>query len=208
MVIAEPPLSASLLLLAGGLGRRIGGTKAALRVGETTLGGLVLDRLRPHFAEALISTRASASGLHLGGRQVPDRHPGGGPMAGIQAGLLAARYDVVFAVACDMPRITPALARLLVAAGDGYDAAVPLLPRGPEPVCASYSRTAIPAITQGLESGERKAADLLRRLHVRYLGEDELARHGIQPDLFWNINTPADYQAFLANRDNWEAHRA
>ncbi|MDP9248361.1 MAG: hypothetical protein M3O95_09780, partial [Candidatus Dormibacteraeota bacterium] len=61
----------------------------------------------------------------------------------------------------------------------------------PEPACAAYRRSAAAPISAALAAGNRKAADALSRLEVAWLdGED--------PSLFTNLNTPAEYRAFLA----------
>jgi molybdopterin-guanine dinucleotide biosynthesis protein A len=59
----------------------------------------------------------------------------------------------------------------------------------PEPVCAAYRRSALPAVTAALESGRLKAADVADGLDVTWL-------EGLDPDLFQSLNTREDYQRF------------
>ena len=156
----------------------MGRPKAELPVEGGTLLDWMLARLAPRFREVFISTPAT------------DRHPGAGPLAGIEAGLLAAGHDTIFAVACDMPFVTGDLAAHLVALAAGHDAAVPLVRGRAEPACAGYRRSALPEITLALEEGRLKASAALTNLDVLYVD-------GLDPDLFRNINRPADYQQFL-----------
>jgi molybdopterin-guanine dinucleotide biosynthesis protein A len=99
-----------------------------------------------------------------------------------------------------MPRVPLDLLSLLYAECAGFDAAVPVLGGRPEPVCAAYRRSAAAAVDAALASRRLKAADALRGLTIRWVGEEELALHGFTPEDFWNLNTPADYQALLTSR--------
>jgi molybdopterin-guanine dinucleotide biosynthesis protein A len=185
-------IPATLLLLAGGQSRRMGRSKALLPVQETTLLEWLAERLHEDFDQLLVAARdASQLPPALRQRFVADHRPGSGPMAGIEAGLAAARHQTVVAVACDMPYVTGALLRRLAAAAEGHDAAVPRVRGLLQPACAAYRRRALPAISAALEGGERKASEVIRRLEVSWLD-------GEQPELFANLNTPSEYRAFLA----------
>lgn len=180
-------LEATLLLLAGGESRRMGSPKALLPVAGGTLLEWLHARLAGEFSEVLVS--ANNLPLPAGFHSIPDRRAGRGPLAGIEAGLLAARHDAVVAVACDMPRVTAGLLAELVGCSAGNDAAVPRVGGRPEPVCACYRRSAVPSISRALDEGRLPVAAVLPELRVHWLDE-------VDPDLFWNINTPADYQLF------------
>jgi molybdopterin-guanine dinucleotide biosynthesis protein A len=124
-------------------------------------------------------------------RLVFDRKRKAGPLAGLEAGLSAARNEVTFAVACDMPYVTPAVAAMAVAAAHGCDAAVPRVDGRPEPVCAAYRRSALPAITSALDDGRLAAGAVLDQLDVTWLEE-------LDPDLFRSLNTPGDLERFYS----------
>jgi molybdopterin-guanine dinucleotide biosynthesis protein A len=183
---------ATLLLLAGGESRRMGRSKALLPVEETTLVEWLAERFRPAFDQVLVAAR-DISQLPWSLRRdfVADIRPGAGPLAGIEAGLASARNPRVVAMACDMPYVTVALAERLAASAEGHDAAVPRLQGRAQPTCAAYRSSALPAIAAALAEGERTASEVIGRLDVRWLDQEE-------PALFTNLNTPADYQAFLA----------
>ena len=185
-------LKATLLLLAGGESRRMGRVKSLLPVQDTTLLEWLAERLAPGFEELRVAARdASQLPPGLRSRLVADLWPGAGPLGGIEAGLAVARHATLVAVACDMPYVTPELTQRLVGAAEGHDAAVPRLGGLAEPACAAYRRSAAAPISAALAAGNRKAADALSRLEVAWLdGED--------PSLFTNLNTPAEYHAFLA----------
>ena len=191
-------MQATLLVLAGGAGRRMGRAKAWLPVGDTTLLRCVVGRLGPSFSEVLVAFAAPEQlDEHIPHRVVFDRKASAGPLAGLEAGLSVARHDVTFAIACDMPYVTPAVAEMVVAAAHGCDAAIPRIGGRPEPVCAAYRRSALPAITAALDGGKYRAADLVEQLDVTWL-------EGLDAQLFRSLNTPEDYERF---RDGFASQR-
>jgi molybdopterin-guanine dinucleotide biosynthesis protein A len=186
----------SLVILAGGLSRRMGRDKAALPAGDGTLIEHLARRLAPVVEETIV---AGGSGrYHLPGvTTVDDRFPGEGPLAGIHAGLLAARSPYVWVVGCDVPDADPALAALFLGLADGVDAVVPRIDSEPQGVCALYDRALAPRIEGLLAAGERSIRSLLAASNVRYVTEEELRVVDAELRSFRNINTPADYEAWL-----------
>src|ERR1700704_1675208 len=147
-------MQATLLVLAGGESRRMGRPKAWLEVGETTLLRWLVERLSPAFSEVVVSfAEPEQVQEHLPYRLVFDRKKSAGPLAGLEAGLRSAHNEVTFAVACDMPYVTQQLAEIAVAASSGCDAGIPRINGRPEPTCAAYRQSAIPAITAALDAG-------------------------------------------------------
>jgi molybdopterin-guanine dinucleotide biosynthesis protein A len=112
------------VVLSGGTGRRLGGTdKAGLRLGGGTLLARALDAV------------AGADEVVVVGPETPTAYPvvfvlehppGGGPAAGLIAGLLAleGRHARVVVLAVDMPYVAAeTVARLLEALGPDADGA-------------------------------------------------------------------------------------
>ena len=186
----------SLVILAGGLSRRMGRDKAALPVGDGTLIEHLARRLASVVDEIIIAGGTGQAGL-AGVRHVADRDAGLGPLAGMHAGLTAARHPQVVVVGCDLPDVEPALITLLRELAGPYEAVVPRVDRQPQGVCALYARTLLPRIQALLDAGERSIKALLAAASVRYVEAEEL--FAVDPELrsFRNINTPADYQAWL-----------
>jgi molybdopterin-guanine dinucleotide biosynthesis protein A len=185
-------VDATLLVLAGGMSRRMGRPKAWLEVGDTKLIHWMAARLGPAFSEVIVSfNEPEQLQEHVSYRLVFDRRTNAGPLAGLEAGLTAARQEVTFVVAVDMPYVTVEVAEMAVAAARTSDAAIPRIGDRPEPVCAAYRRTALGAITSALDAGDLKLANLAERLDVTWL-------EGLDPDLFRSLNTPSEYERFQA----------
>jgi molybdopterin-guanine dinucleotide biosynthesis protein A len=189
----------TLLILAGGRSRRMGRNKAQLPAGDGTLIDHLARRLAPVVDETLVAGGPESVRL-AGARRIDDRYQGLGPLAGIHAGLLEARFSLVWVVACDLPDVEPALGELLRGYAAGVDAVVPRLGDDSEGVCAVYDRSLAPRIETFLQTGERRVQHFLGRIAVRYVTPAELRR--VDPELrsFRNINTPADYEAWLTTR--------
>lgn len=132
-------------------------------------------------------------------KSIPDQIFKAGPMGGIGACLSACSLedkplDGLFFVSCDMPFFRKEMAlRLAAAFREGDDGAVWRTRDGRlHPVCAFYSRSALPAVMACLEEGEFRMQSLYRRLRIRIL---EAEKEHI-PDLwFTNINRPETYEA-------------
>ena len=185
-------MQASLLVLAGGDSRRMGQPKAWLKVGDTSLLGFVVGRLAPTFSEVMVSF-AEPEQLEepVPFRIVFDRKRSAGPLAGIEAGLEAARNEVLFVLACDMPYVTEEVAQIAIAAARRCDAAIPRIDGRPEPVCGAYRRSSLPFITGAINMGRFKAADIVGELDVTWL-------EGLDPGLFKSLNTTQDLERFHA----------
>ncbi len=185
-------MEATLLVLAGGRSRRMGRSKPWIEVGSTVLLRYVVERLAPSFSEVIVSfSEPEQMEQHVPYRVVFDRKSNAGPLAGLEAGLLASRHDVIFVMACDMPYVTRAAAELAVAAARSCDAAIPRHEGLFEPVCGAYRRSALPAIVGALDAGNFVAHDVVQTLDVTWL-------EGLDAAQFENLNTPADVERFHA----------
>lgn len=136
-------------------------------------------------------------------RLVTDRHPGLGPVAGLEAGLGAAERALCFVSACDLPflgaDVVTALLRELEAhraeaADPDRCAVVPVAGGRRQPLAAAYARGAARAAARCVEARELRMDDLLGRLDVRTLPAEELPRgdaaEGGGP--FANVNSPEE----------------
>lgn len=161
-------------------------------------------------------------------RLVPDRRAGEGPLAGIEAGLLAIRAPAAWVVACDLPFVRPALGRLLLGtlAGGVQSAtqrsggARPAPPTAvaplaavarwdgrPQPLCATYAREAGRVAAACLDAGVRRVEAFLERLALVPVPDEPVRALGDPGRLFLNVNTPADLQrarALAADDGDWD----
>jgi molybdopterin-guanine dinucleotide biosynthesis protein A len=164
-----------------------------LEVGGATLVERVAGALSPRCEELILAGGGTAP---PGVRVVADDRPGEGPLAGMEAGLAAARHPLVFVAAGDMPFLRPELVDHLLEVVRVREslAAVPDDGRGSHPLCAAYSRDGIlPPLRFALDAGVRAARGFLRALDgVVYVPAAELRSFGDPDLLLMNVNSPAD----------------
>ena len=121
-----------------------------------------------------------------------DALPGQGPLVGIYSGLRASGDDRCVAVACDMPLLSVALLRHMLELAVGFDAVVLRVGGEIEPLHAVYSRGCLGIMEEMIERGELKVRDLLPRVRVRYVEEDEVDRFDPEHLSWLNVNTLED----------------
>lgn len=187
--------TATLVLLAGGRSARMGRDKATLPLPDGTLLERIVRVIGPAFREVIVCGAAAPAGA----RAVADRRADSGPLAGIEAGLSEARTAEAFVLACDMPRVSARLASLLLERSRGHDVALPRVGDRDQPLCAAYTRTTLPKLSSYLGAGGRRVATFVASLDAVRVGEDELTRAGIALEELSDIDTPADYEAFLTS---------
>ena len=180
------------VILAGGLGKRIGGNKAQKLLQGKPLIAWVLDSVGQHSAEILINANFSAEGFsQYGYRVVADQYTGNqGPLAGLHAAMACAKYRLVVTVPCDTPFLPHDLIlRLLPAVAEGNaEAAVVVVEGCRQPTLAIYNRAVLPKLSKFLESGGRKVGDWLDTLIVNeVMFDNEIG--------FGNINSMADLES-------------
>jgi molybdopterin-guanine dinucleotide biosynthesis protein A len=181
-------------VVAGGQSRRMGRDKALLPWGDGTLLEHAIERLRTVTADVRIlcgpDARYESHGLPL----IPDAVAGHGALGGVFTGLLAlAPSSLGLFLAVDLPAVPAALLEALVAAAPGFDAVVPVWPRGAEPLCAVYSESCREPIRRRLAAGEARMTSFWPELRVLQWGSAEIGRFGEPADLFANLNRPEDY---------------
>ena len=173
----------------------MGRPKHALPVAGSTLLEWIVARLGPAFAETIVSGAPAPAGS----RAVADRRRDAGPLAGIEAGLLAMSPDRAFVLSVDMPYASARLASALLERLHAHDAVVPRTSARAQPTCAAYARSAGPKLGAFLESGDRRATAALQGMDVLFVDDATLRAAGIANSELRDLDTPADYDAFIAS---------
>jgi molybdenum cofactor guanylyltransferase len=186
-------------ILAGGRATRMGGApKPLLEVA----GARVIDRqlaaLRRIVGEVLIVTNDPAIFDGVGARIVLDRRPGLGPLAGLEAAILASGAQALVVVGGDMPALAPGALELVRDFAPEADAAVPFVAGRPEPLHARYHRRVLPKVQARLDASRLPLTALLDDLAVARI--DEEALRAVDPTLLTlaNVNTPDDLERLEA----------
>jgi molybdenum cofactor guanylyltransferase len=176
------------LVLAGGLGRRMGGVDKGLQAfrGEPMVAH-VIRRLAPQVESLLINANQNIERYAAFGHPVVVDAIGGyaGPLAGLHAGLTACRTPLLVSSPCDSPFLPADLVARLHEAlvRDGAELAVARTGAQVHPVFSLVHRHVLPGLTEFLDGGGRKIDYWYGALKVVEVAFDD------QPDAFANINT-------------------
>jgi len=203
--IGPPRDHVAALVLCGGQSRRMGSDKSQLESGGQTLLCKTASLMERVAGTVWLACGSEERYADLGYRLVLDKHPEGGPLEGLRAGLEELDREWLLAVACDMPALEEKhFAPLLDAA---QEADVDLIHfsgvEGKEPLCALYRRTVLSAVRSSLENG-------FHRMDSFWAGQREdgqpLVLRALAKNPEWvgrenpfqNVNTPEDL-----NRSSW-----
>jgi len=192
-------------VLAGGGSTRFGQDKALVEFDGKPMLARMVELLRgvtKSTKVVAVRGKYEAFGVEL----VEDRWPGEGPLGGIITALedadgSAGRSEWNLIVSCDMPFLTREWLTFLCerpAKSEAY-VVLPHSGHGPEPLCACYRRDAAGALRAAFESGVRKVTQGLQHVTTEVLDEADWKRFDSAGRLFWNMNTPADYQEASRN---------
>jgi molybdopterin-guanine dinucleotide biosynthesis protein A len=193
------------VILAGGLGRRMGSVDKGLQpLQGRPMVAHVLDRLRPQVDALIVNANQNAEayaalGASSGARVVPDAVGGfAGPLAGLHAGMTAATTPLCVTVPCDSPFLpTDLVARLRDALeASAAQLAVAKTFDQPHPVFALVRRDVVEHLAHFLESGGRKIDAWYATLRVVEVAFDDEAA------AFENINTRDELARFEAREPN------
>lgn len=183
------------LVLAGGLGRRMGGVdKGLVELDGQPMVAHVLARLAPQVDALLINANQNAERYGAFGHPVvPDRIEGyAGPLAGLHAGLAAASTPLLVTVPCDSPFLPLDLVARLRTALETANAQLAVAKTGEQaqPVFSLVRRDVLDDLAQFLAGGGRKIDAWYARLAVVEVPFDDEA------EAFANINTREELSGF------------
>ncbi len=192
----------SVVILAGGFGRRLGQDKASALIAGRPLLQWTAEAVASLSDEVLVVRRVDQelpSPPHgVTWRELADHRVEAGPLAGIEAALHAIEHDLMVTVACDMPLVQPALVRAIAAECAGFDVAMPVLQGVAQPLLAAYRKSCLPVVARLLSAGEGRIRAILPEVHSRRIGELELKAHDTGLLSFTNVNYPEDMERVAA----------
>jgi molybdopterin-guanine dinucleotide biosynthesis protein A len=171
-------------VLSGGASSRMGRDKALLAYRGKSL----VEYVAAETARAAGSATLVGAG-HCGLPWLADRHPGAGPLGGIETALTASHAEWNLIVACDLPDVTAALLDMILRAAEesGADCLIPAGPSGYlEPLCAAYHARCLRPVREALDRGVRKVTDGISALRVETWPVADSAP-------FRNVNTPEEW---------------
>lgn len=133
---------------------------------------------------------------------VPDRNPGLGPLAGMDAAFACTSFDTIWIVGCDMPFVSPEAARLMrskLEEREELDAVIPHLQGKRHPLHGLYRKRVEKAVSPLLETQQLRLMGLFERIRWVELTEEVFAEAGIDTRFATNVNTPEEWVELRKN---------
>ena len=196
-MIPPTPERITGLVLAGGLGRRMGGVDKGLSLldGETMVEH-ILRRLTPQVGRLIINANQNHDTYAgFGHPVVGDRIEGhAGPLAGLEAGLAACTTPYLLTVPCDSPFLPADLVSRLAETLAAHKASIAVARTGDQlhPVFSLIRSDELPDLQAFVNAGGRRMEAWLKRLCWAPCPFDDC------PEAFANINTPDELRAHQA----------
>jgi len=197
-------------VMAGGASRRFGSDKALAELGGRTLLAHMCELVHAAVGNVrVVAPKGRYAELEFS--VLDDGWPDEGPLGGIITALGATAASHVSAewnliVSCDMPFITGEWLEFLSRQADASDAEV-VVPRsgyGLEPLCGCWRTSAVTTLHAAFDEGVRKVTESMKQLRMEVLDESHWKRFDTAGRLFWNMNTPQDYETAL---QSWEMRK-
>jgi len=194
----------AVIVLAGGLGSRLGTNKPLRQLAGKPLINHVIDRVSSLSNEIIVVIARDASRseyskiLPSSVRIINDEPAGKSPLVGIVTALRATKVEFAVILTCDIPFVNRNVVKLLLERAANAEAAVPRWKEGQlEPLQAVYLReSTLPEAEEALANGRLAPTDLLNSLRkIVYVSiEDEIKP--LDPELrtFFNVNTRQDLE--------------
>jgi molybdopterin-guanine dinucleotide biosynthesis protein A len=174
-------------VLAGGLGRRIGGSKAIVRLSHRPLISYPLEAMWRALGNVVIVAKIdtelpSLPGVAVWIEPAEPRHP----LTGILHALSLAEGRPVFVCAADMPLVTSELIRGIAQAGpESAPAAVASVQGALQPLVACYRPAALELLRRTATDPDMSLRDVVAAIEPAICEVDD-------PDTLFNVNTPDD----------------
>jgi molybdopterin-guanine dinucleotide biosynthesis protein A len=184
------------VILAGGLNTRFSGQdKALISVGRRRILDRIYDVFIQLFDEIFLVTNNPVRYLEWDLNIVSDLYPVRSSLTGIHAGLFYASNPHVFVAACDTPFIKKELIEAIIDRIEpGYDAIIPEISVGLEPLCAAYAKKCLNRIEQHLAREKLKIQLVFKKNRIKKIPEKIMRERDPELISFMNINTPEDLE--------------
>lgn len=186
----------SVVILAGGKGRRFGSKKQFFTIDGESLVERCVRRFSPLFSDVVVATNNASELIPLKEKYrvkiVEDEMKNLGAIVGIYTGLKNIVEEKAFVCGADMPFINFNLVKYLMSK-DGK-IVVPFVRGFPEALHSVYSKDIIPQIQELLNEGIYKISELFNFVETVYIDEREVRQVDKNLTSFFNLNTKKDLE--------------
>ncbi|MFH1583669.1 MAG: molybdenum cofactor guanylyltransferase [Actinomycetota bacterium] len=191
----------SSVILAGGKSKRFGKKKAFLKIRGRTLIDQIVEKMGRLSNEIIIVTNIlkkfdylPKKFDYLNVKLIKDIIPYKGSLGGIYSGLLFAKNNSTFVVACDMPFLNISLLKHIISYSNEYDVVIPKVDNFFEPLHATYSKRCLKPIKKLIDSDNLKIIDFFKEVSVKFVEKNEIEKFDPNFMSLFNVNTLNDFK--------------
>lgn len=191
-------------VLVGGLSTRMGRDKVLLPFGGVPMALLQAQKLERVCGRAAFVGKEPTPFAAFGYPFVPDQSAERAALHGLLAALAWSPEELAVVLAADVPRVPETLLAALLARleASGAPAVVPTAAGHPQPLCAAWSRSALPALRRAVAARSFSLRRVVEASRALVLSEEETALlPGFASGAFQNVNTPEEYRAAKEETD-------
>ncbi len=187
---SEPLSDVTGVIFAGGKSRRMGSDKAGMMIDGQSL----FQRVSRALGQVCLQLQIAGERPDLATDDLPafaDIHPGSS-LGGLHNALINAQTEWILVLPCDLPYPSPQLLQCLLTHRNGAQAVIPRTSSGTEQLVACYHRSVLPLVEEQLQKSDLRLTNLIERLQVRYLDEQDLPcgwRRALT-----NLNRPQEFE--------------
>jgi molybdopterin-guanine dinucleotide biosynthesis protein A len=186
----------SLIILAGGKGKRFGSKKQFFTIKGESLVERCIKRLSPLFGDVVVVTNDITELFTLRNKYkikvVEDEVKDLGAIVGIFTGLKYIKEERAFVCGADMPFINLDLVSYLMSKKGKI--IVPQVRGFPEALHSVYSKDTVPQILDLISAGIYKISELFNFIDTVYVDENEIRNIDKNLKSFFNLNTRKDLE--------------
>lgn len=193
-------MNVSAAVLAGGDSKRMKYDKSLMKLGSKTMIEQVVGILQELCNDIIVVTNTPQvyRDLLCDVRFVKDQIKTSekNSFVGLYSGILAAKNEYTFVVACDMPFLNPILIEEMIKLIDGQDILLPTIGNYYQPLHAIYKKSCLGIAKNFLLADKYKISNLIDsdEMCVEKIDEDFISKYDPKMHSFLNINT---YEEFL-----------
>jgi molybdenum cofactor guanylyltransferase len=190
-------------ILIGGKSSRMGKDKFSLILNGKTFLEISVETLqKANLGKVfVVGNKSEPSAVADGLSLIKDIHQNRGALGGIHVALVNSKSEFTLILACDCPFVSVDLIEFLIGltkTEKDFEAFAPIQKNGKiQPLCAIYKTANCRRIlSKMLENSHEKYSvrDFLNQIKTRYIEFSEIAGLPNAENLFFNVNTPEDFE--------------
>ncbi|MCM8785724.1 MAG: molybdenum cofactor guanylyltransferase [Candidatus Omnitrophica bacterium] len=188
-----------IILAKGQKSERLNFDKAFIKFKNKKIIEIVVEKISPLFKEIYIITTSPKKFKIFENQKIKivKDEIFCGPLGGIYNGLKISKSIYNFVFACDLPFLDVDFIKYMMKIEKNYDLLVPIYKNNFQLLHSIYSKRIIKTIEDMLNNKKYAVKEILKRVNVKFINEDDIKKITKNFNIFFNLNTENDLKKFL-----------